>query len=230
MIFYGIQKTTLVDFPGNVAATLFTGGCNMRCPYCHNPELINNLSNLEHISWDQIYSFLQKRKNVLDGVCITGGEPLIHKDIGTIISKIHDLGLLVKIDTNGTEPELLKKLPVDFIAMDIKTSLENYGRIGYTGSADVAELVKKSIDYIIGSGIDHEFRTTLVPGIVDKDDIKKIVKLIKGAQKYSLAQFRPDNTLDPSYGNVQPYTIYELKEIEDILIENRVVYEMRTNY
>lgn len=201
----------------------------MRCPYCHNPELINGLSKLEPISWDDIYSFLKKRKNVLDGVCITGGEPLIHTDIDTIVESIHGLDLKVKIDTNGTAPDYLKKLKVEFIAMDIKTSLENYDRIGYTGAGKVNELVKESASYILTSGIDHEFRTTLAPGIVTKDDMQSIVTLIKGAAKYSLAQFRPENTLDPAYNSIQPYTIYELKEIEDIVKESGIPYEIRMN-
>ena len=230
MQFYGIQKSTLLDYPGEVGSTLFVFGCNFRCPYCHNPELVCNSSNLSPIDWDEIFTYLQKRKNVLGGVCITGGEPLLQRDLPDVIKQIHFLGLKVKIDTNGTRPDMLEKLDLDFIAMDIKTSLSKYHLIGYTGKDDLPQLVKKSIDWIINSNIPHEFRTTVAPNIVTIDDIKNITHLIKGANKYILAQFRPLNTLNPDWGKVEPYSISVLNEMKKIVQDAGINCEIRAGY
>lgn len=227
-MFYDIQKTTLVDYPGEVATTLFTGGCNMLCPFCHNPELIQ-INGQIPIKWQVIFDFLKKRSNVLGGVCITGGEPLLY-ELGEVIKDIHSLGLKVKIDTNGTFPQKLIKLNVDYIAMDIKTSLEKYRMLGYNGEKEISEQIKGSIDYIITSNIDHEFRTTVVPGIVTINDIKEIVQLIVGAKKYVLAQFRPKNTFDKGYEKITPYPINVLEEMGTIIKETNIPYEIRANY
>jgi pyruvate formate lyase activating enzyme len=231
MQFYGIQRTTLLDYPGEVATTIFTKGCNFRCSYCHNPDLVNDTGKLKPIQWKDIFAFLKKRKNVLGGVCITGGEPLINDGLKDIIEDIHSIGLKVKIDTNGSLPERLSILQADYIAMDIKTSLEKYGLVGYVGDiADLAVKIKGSIDWIITSGVLHEFRTTVVPGIVDKDDITKIAPILKGAQKYVLAQFRPFNTLDPELEKTMPYDKAMIEEMKDIVQEHGIICELRNNY
>lgn len=230
MKFYGIQKTTLIDFPGEVAATIFTAGCNLRCPYCHNPELINNIEQLEAIDWQDIYVFLQKRKNVLGGVCITGGEPLLHDKIAEVINDIHSLGLKVKVDTNGTFPGKLADLNVDFIAMDIKTSLDKYSLLGYQGKSDIKKLINKSLEYILNSGTDYEFRTTVVPEIVTIKDIEKIIPLIKGAKKYTLAQFRPGNTLAEDFKTIHPYPLDVLEKMKDLVESHNIPCEIRANY
>lgn len=227
MKFGGIQKTTLLDFPGEVAATLFVMGCNFRCPYCHNPDLVNSDERLKVIEWQEIYEFLSKRRNVLGGVCITGGEPLLYDEMPKIIDKIHKLGLKVKIDTNGSLPERLKNLNCDYIAMDIKTSLDKYKLIKYQKGDDITILISNSIRWIIESGIQHEFRTTVVPEIVTIEDIKEITKIIKGAQKYNLAQFRPKNTLEKDYENKEPYPISIIQEMREIIVNSQIECEIR---
>ena len=133
MQFYGFQKCTLLDFPGEVAATLFVRGCNFRCPFCHNRELVVDTDKILPFDTEEIFKYLEKRKNVLGGVCITGGEPLLYDELPGVIEKIHKLGLKVKIDTNGSKPGMLAKIKVDCIAMDIKTSFEKYNLMKYTG-------------------------------------------------------------------------------------------------
>lgn len=230
MQFYGIQKNTLIDYPGEVAATLFTFGCNFHCPYCHNPELIKKNDKIKPIDWDEICKFLQKRKNVLGGVCITGGEPLLQKELPDIIKQIHSIGLKVKIDTNGSFPDRIIQCNSDYIAMDIKSSLNKYKHVSFFANNELSNLLQKSINLIIKSKIPHEFRTTVVPEIVDITDIKEIVKLIKGAEKYVLAQFRPKNTLDPHWENIIPYPISVLEEMKEIVKSEGIKCEIRGGY
>lgn len=230
MKFYGFQKLTLLDYPEEVAATLFTGGCNFRCPFCHNPELIFLENSSNEIEWKTIYEYLKKRKNMLGGVCITGGEPLLYDDIGDYIDQIKSLGLKVKLDTNGSNPNLLKTLHVDYIAMDIKTSLEKYHLVGCSWIKDIVSLIRESIDYVLNLNMKYEFRTTVVPELVTIDDIKKICELIKGARKYTLAQFRPKNLLDPSWEKIVPYKEETLKEMKLIAEEYKINCDLRINY
>jgi pyruvate formate lyase activating enzyme len=231
MQFYGIQKVTLIDFPETVATTIFTSGCNFSCPFCHNPELVLKNKNIIPIDFSDIMAFLEKRKNLIQGVCITGGEPLLEKELPEAIDKIHSLGFKVKLDTNGSLPESLKKCKVDYIAMDIKTSFEKYNLIGCKGNLDdLTVKLKDSIAWIKSSGINHEFRTTVVPEIVTMDDIKKISIELKGAAKYVLAQFRPKNTLDKKYESVIPYPISVLKEMKNIIDNSGILCEIRSNY
>ena len=152
MKIYGLQKTTLLDYPHEVASTIFIFGCNFRCPYCHNPELVKDTGKIEPIEWSEVLKFLKKRKNHLGGVCITGGEPLLNEELINIVKEIHSIGLKVKIDTNGSKPEFLKKLNADYIAMDIKTSLEKYSMIDYKGSNKMHVLIsvmKLSLQYYL---------------------------------------------------------------------------------
>ncbi|HAK45157.1 MAG TPA: anaerobic ribonucleoside-triphosphate reductase activating protein, partial [Spirochaeta sp.] len=195
---YGLNKTTLIDFPGKVASTIFTRGCNLRCPYCHNPDFVSGTDVPDLFTWGEITDYLKKRSHLLGGVCITGGEPLLHDDLPDNISDIHGLGLEVKIDTNGTLPDKLRHLKVDYIAMDIKTSLEDYVRLGFTGDdSELAGRITESIRIVKESGIPHHFRTTVVPGFVSIKVIKDILKLVEGEGTYVLQGFRPGNTLDP---------------------------------
>lgn len=230
MQFYDLLKTTLLDYPGEVAATLFTFGCNLRCPYCHNPELV--LADLKPtpLEWEIIANYLKKRSKVLSGVCITGGEPLINDfdEFKFFVDKIHSLGLKVKLDTNGTFPDKLKKLPVDFIAMDIKTSLYKYNLVGKV--PDIEEKIKESINYIKICKIDYEFRTTVVPNIVTIDDIYEITTYLTGAKKYILAQFRPTKTLNPDWVNKESYPIKVLEEMKQIVIDAGISCELRADY
>jgi len=230
MTYYGIQKHTLIDFPGEVACTLFTFGCNFRCPYCHNPELINGKEKLTPVSGEEVIEFLKKRKKLLGGVCITGGEPLMNKEIIDDIKLFKSLGFKIKIDTNGSFPQNLKKAEADYIAMDIKTSFRKYHYAGYQGRDDIIKKITKSINWIIDSGIDHEFRTTVVPYMVDVDDIKDIIKAIKGAKKYVLSQFRAQKTLESDWSEIKPYPLIKLEEMKKLVQEFGINCEIRAGY
>ena len=188
----GIQKLTLLDYPGLVACTVFTLGCNMRCPFCHNSLLVTKADEAEVYPEEEFFKFLTKRRGVLDGVCITGGEPLIHADAGEFIAKIKAMGYKVKLDTNGSFPdrleEILKSGNVDYVAMDIKNSPEKYAdTVGIPGF-DVSK-IKRSIEVIRASGIDHEFRTTVVSPLHSAESIAEAVEMIKGEEKYFLQNF-----------------------------------------
>ncbi len=210
----GIQKTSLLDFPDKISAIVFTQGCNFRCGYCHNPELIvlkNEASNID------FFEFLKTRQGKLDGVVITGGEPCLQKDLIDFIKRIKDMGFLVKLDTNGTMPEVLKSaLPlVDYVAMDIKAPIEKY--------PDIVRVkinpnkILESISLIINSGVDYEFRTTVVKSQLGYDDFGQIGKLIKGAKRYYLQKFVPSKTLDENLMKETTYSTEEFEQIKNIL-------------
>lgn len=212
---YGLQKVTLTDYPEEVAATLFTTGCNLRCPYCHNAELAAGETPAAFLSLDKIFAYLEKRKTVLTGVCITGGEALLDPNLSLIIDTLHQLGLKVKLDTNGTLPNRLRQSKVDFIAMDIKTSLAKYPLLG-AAAPNLASQLKESIHYILHSGIPHEFRTTCMPGLVGEAEIREISRLIQGCDRYALAQFNPQKTLDPKAAEVEPWPFKQLQHFQQI--------------
>lgn len=220
----GLQKLTLVDYPSKIAATVFLTGCNFKCGFCHNPELINVgrrtvLRNYGGLSSVQFFKFLDSKIGLIDGICITGGEPTINFDLLEFIKKIKDLGFLVKLDTNGSNPEMLEKIIqeklIDFIAMDIKTSLDKYKQ-AINVKIDL-ENIKKSVEIIKNSGIDYEFRTTVVPGIVEKEDIEKIGEWLQDAKKFALQQFRNQKVLNKEFEKIQPYSEQTLKEFKKIL-------------
>ena len=191
MLIHGLQKMTLLDFPENVACTVFFGGCDLRCPYCHNFELVDGTA--EPIMDDEeFFSFLKKRVGLLDGVAITGGEPLLRKDLPEFIRMIRELGFKVKLDTNGNHPDELKALLeeglVDYVAMDIKNSLPKYAVT--TGLADFdTSNIEKSIEIIMHSGVSYEFRTTVVKELHDDSSFEAIGKMISGATHYYLQAF-----------------------------------------
>ncbi len=227
----GLQKLTLIDYPGKVAATVFLVGCNFRCPYCHNPELVvsSTSSGQAQIKESSFFKFLDERKNFLDGVCITGGEPTIHNDLPNFINKIKKRGFLVKLDTNGSNPDMLKKLVqenlIDYIAMDIKTSISKYIKVK---ARDKIYSISKSINIIRASKKDYEFRTTVVPEIVDENDINEIGQWLKGAKKIALQQFRPEKVLDPALNNIKPYSLQDLEKMLQILKPHVETVELRT--
>ena len=192
MEIHGIQKMTLLDYPEKVACTIFTARCNFRCPFCHNASLVTHVDAAAAISEEEVFSFLAKRQGILDGVCITGGEPLLQPDIEEFIRKVKELGYQVKLDTNGSFPEKLKKIVsaglVDYVAMDIKNSRESYGKtIGIEGY-DTGN-VEKSIQYLMSGSVPYEFRTTVVQEFHQRTDFESIGKWIEGADKYYLQQF-----------------------------------------
>lgn len=217
----GFDKLTLLNYPDKVACTIFTSGCNLRCPFCHNSGLVTN--NYNEISFDSIYEYLKKRIGILDGVCITGGEPLIHADIKDYIKKIKDLGYLVKIDTNGCNPKLLKELIdlklVDYIAMDIKNI---YSKYDITSGVKVnIDNIKKSISIIENSGIDYEFRTTIVKEFHSTQDIKEILSYISSNSNYCIQNFKNSN--DVFNRNLSSFSENELVEMKNE-INNKNIY------
>jgi len=190
--FYGLQKLSLLDYPGHMAATLFTGGCNFRCPFCHNKSLVFLDDNAEAIDHQSILDYLLKRKGVLDGVCVTGGEPLLYPSIKNYLKVFKEMGLSVKLDTNGTNPKVLKELVdkglVDYVAMDIKNCPKKYPMTIGIEDYDLTN-IKESIKYLLDDNVDYEFRTTVVKEFHEADDFKEIGKLIKGAKRYFLQKF-----------------------------------------
>jgi pyruvate formate lyase activating enzyme len=206
----GILKTTLLDYPGTMATTLFTPSCNMRCPFCHNSDLVLN-DNLNIISEEEILSFLKKRKNVLEGVCITGGEPTLQKDLIPFIKDVKSLGYKIKLDTNGLNPKIIENIThnklVDYIAMDIKNSLDKYNIT--CGTTINISNIKESVDIIMESGIDYEFRTTIIKQFHNEEDLINIGKWLRGATDYYLQQYK--------YGekqlNDQVYSYYNKEEL-----------------
>ena len=193
MILKGLQKTTLLDYPEKLACTVFTGGCNFRCPFCHNASLVLRPSDVKEISEESFFSYINKRKGLLDGVCITGGEPLLNKDIEDFISRIKSLGFLVKLDTNGAFPDrleaLLDKGLVDYVAMDVKNSPAKYATTaGLEDKLDLS-LIERSIKIIMNKAPDYEFRTTVVRELHTKEDIEEISKWLVGTRRYFLQKY-----------------------------------------
>ncbi|MDE1920818.1 MAG: anaerobic ribonucleoside-triphosphate reductase activating protein [Candidatus Omnitrophica bacterium] len=188
----GFQKFSLIDYPGKMAAIVFTQGCNFRCPYCHNRELVLPEEFKEPIPQEEVMGFLKRRRCQLEGVVITGGEPTEQADLVPFIGSVKELGYQVKLDTNGSRPQVIRETIqrrlVDYIAMDVKTSLEKYQKA--IGVRFPAEIIKESIDLIKGSGIQHEFRTTVVQPFCDQEDVSKVSILVNGAQTYRLQTFR----------------------------------------
>ena len=213
MLIKGIQKTTLLDFPGRVACTIFTGGCNFRCPFCHNASLVTEMDD-SNIPTEDIFNYLKKRKGILDGVCITGGEPLLQPDLEDFINEIRALGLSVKLDTNGSRPEQLKALMdkglLDYIAMDIKSSASNYSQAA--GTDKYMDSVECSIDLLMSSDIPYEFRTTVVRELHTPNDILDIAKRIRGTERYFLQGFKDSGNLIE-----EGYSAYSTEEMQSIL-------------
>lgn len=215
---YGLQKLTLLDYPGKMAATIFTGGCNFRCPFCHNRSLVFLNENEGEIDQDIIFDYLEQRKKMLDGVCITGGEPLLHKGLEGFIRTIKDKGLLVKLDTNGTNYEGLKNLVeqglVDYVAMDIKNTLDKYAETVGLGQFDTSQ-IEKSVAYLKEGHVDYEFRTTVVKEFHEDTDFEKLGEWLKGANHYYLQNFETQGTCIKE--GLHEIGNDRLKEIENIV-------------
>ena len=192
MLLRGLQKTTLLDFPGKVACTVFTGGCNFRCPFCHNASLIENLASDERLSEENFFAFLTKRRGLTDGVCITGGEPLLQKDIIPFIERIKSMGFLVKLDTNGSYPEVLEALIsrslVDYVAMDIKNAKDEYLKTA-GARTDVLPAIEKSVALLKEGRVPYEFRTTVVRGYHTEETMEKIGAWLGDVPHYFIQNF-----------------------------------------
>ncbi len=224
----GIQKLTLLDYPGKTSCTVFTGGCNFRCPFCHNASLVLNPNENNPFSDDVFFEFLDSRKKLLDGVSITGGEPLLQKDIADFCGKVKERGFSVKLDTNGSFPDILSGLIadglVDYVAMDIKNSFSSYCKTVGLSEMDFDPL-KKSISVLLKSGIDFEFRTTVVKELHSIDDFYEIADMIKGAPKYYLQSFRPaENQIGA--GLTEPSYAF-LRQAADLMISQGIDTEIR---
>lgn len=212
----GLVKTTLLDYPGKVACTVFTYGCNFRCEFCHNALLVTE-ENHDNISEDEFFTFLSKRQGILDGVCISGGEPTLQRDLPQFIKKIKDMGFCVKLDTNGYEPEILRSLIdeslVDYVAMDIKSSPEGYSSI--CGVNIDIDKIKTSVDILKQGKVDYEFRTTCVKEYHTKEDFQRIALWLEGDSKYFLQHFEDSGNLIGN--NLSAFTKEETEEIEKII-------------
>lgn len=228
MIINGFQKLTLLDYPGRVACTIFTAGCNMRCPFCHNASLVTHIDSDNTFGTEEVLDYLKKRQGILEGVCITGGEPLLQPDIKEFIAEIKNLGYSVKLDTNGTFPEKLKELVneglVDYVAMDIKNSKAKYKKTAGIENLDLSK-IEESVDFLINGNIDFEFRTTIVNEFHTVDDIQDIVVWLKGAHKYFLQNFVDSGDLIGQ--GLTPVTLEKLKEMREKATETIPNVELR---
>ena len=198
MVISGFQKLTLVDYPEHIACLIFTQGCNFRCPFCHNSDLVNGMDSKNQISEKEILDYLEKRKGLIDGICISGGEPLLQKDIAIFMKLVKEKGLKVKLDTNGSKPQILKKLIqdnlVDYVAMDVKNSFSNYDQTSGVVNIDLKK-VKESIEILKNSNIDYEFRTTVVKELHSFEDLKLICEYLGKNVKYYLQNYRDCETV-----------------------------------
>ncbi len=218
----GLQKTSLVDFPPYISCTVFISCCNFRCGFCHNKDLVDDSPELKEIKESEILEFLDLRKKILDGVCITGGEPTLYPDIKGVISKIKEKGFKVKLDTNGSNPLILKELIdsrlIDYIAMDIKNSMQRYSETCCV-SVDI-DKIKDSIDLIKNSDIGYEFRSTLVPRLHSKEDVDKIGSWLKGSKRFVIQNFRANNNvIDDKYKGINGFSRENLMKFKEILMK-----------
>lgn len=222
MIIGGLQKVTLIDFPDKIACTVFLSGCNFRCPWCYSKELVlpQNIATQPKIPEKQFFDFLKTRQNLLSGVVVCGGEPTINEELAQFIKKIKKMNFSIKLDTNGSNPRALQGLfkdrLLDYVAMDIKQNpkIKNQKYNKATGvKIDLAK-IKESINLIKNSGIDYEFRTTVVPHIHTKEDIIEIAKWLSPAKKYYLQNFRPEKTIDPAFEEKRPLSDEDLLDIQ----------------
>ena len=223
MIIHGLQKLTLVDYPGKCACILFSGACNFRCPFCQNGSLVLEPENEPVIPDGEIFSFLEKRKRMLEGVVVTGGEPTINADLIPFLGRIKALGYAVKLDTNGYMPSVLKDAVrsgyVDYVAMDIKTSLDEYSILSGV-KADTSR-IQESIDFLLSGEVDYEFRTTVVKELHHASNFKKIGETIKGAKRYFLQSFVPsEDTISTGFTTPSLEDLQNYKEILNSYIEN----------
>lgn len=219
----GLNKTTLLDYPGCVAATVFAGGCNFRCPFCHNGDLVLHSAKMKEYSEEEILAFLNKRKNVLEGVCVTGGEPTLYSDLPEFIAKIKAMGYKVKLDTNGSNPKMLKRLVegklVDYVAMDIKAPVSEYNKV--CGVQVDTESVQQSVDYLKQGEVPYEFRTTVVKELHTKQDILEIGQWILGAENYYLQSYREtDENICKGFSAMEKEELFELEEKLNKYIKN----------
>ena len=212
---------SLLDYPGVISSVIFTGGCNLRCPFCQNPDLVDpqRCARLPTLSPQAVMADLASRQGFVDGVVITGGEPTIQDDLSDFLRDVRRMGMVVKLDTNGIRPGLLATFLseglVDYVALDLKTSPECYPEA--VGCDLDVSLVTRSVTLLKDGDVDYEFRTTCVPGVVDDEAIAALEPWLRGARRYALQQYRPAVTLDPSYGQLLPYPFSKLESWSELV-------------
>jgi pyruvate formate lyase activating enzyme len=228
MIIGGWQKCTFIDFPGKIAAILFTQGCDFRCPYCHNRSLWAREAEFP-VEWETIVEFLKTRKRKLDGVVISGGEPTLQKDLPEILAQIRELGFATKLDTNGHRPDIVNKLLeadlLDFIAMDLKHLPAHY--IEACGVGVLPENILRSVELIKNSSIDHEFRTTVVPGLHRPEDLPALAPIVRGARRFTLQNFVPTHAADAAFRARKPFDPAELEKLRPVFAPIVEIFTIR---
>lgn len=220
MLIRGLQKTSLVDYPGEICTTIFVGGCNLQCRYCFNGDLVVGAVSVSLIPGAEVLDFLKKRASLVEAVCITGGEPTLQKGLLNFLGDLRRLKLKIKLDTNGTRPEIVRRVLseglADYMAVDIKAPFAKYPAITGATWRDV-ENIRQTVNLLREGGLEHEFRTTVVPVLLDEEDIVDIAKTLAGCRRYFLQQFRPGpNLLDPALSNLKPYPPEKMKQMADL--------------
>lgn len=217
----GWIKSSLIDYPGRIAASLFCGGCNFRCPNCHNADIVLRPDQHPDLSEDEIWAFFERRRGLLDGAVISGGEPTLQSDLLPFAERLHGMGFLVKLDTNGYLPSVLEEMLsahlVDYVAMDVKAPLNKYPQA--TDAAVNVKRIQRTIDLLFEAEVEYEFRTTVVPGLLVEDDVVQIARLVAGARCLYLQQFVPRNTLDPEMMTRTPYPPERIRAMADLARE-----------
>ncbi|MDH5419629.1 MAG: anaerobic ribonucleoside-triphosphate reductase activating protein [Candidatus Bathyarchaeota archaeon] len=216
----GFVDLSLVDWDGKLSSVFFVPSCNFRCPFCYNSTLVLHPERVETIPFERVEGYLKKQRGWIDGICVTGGEPMLHEDLPDICSKLKKMGFLVKIDTNGTNPTMMKELMdrglVDYIAVDIKAPLtvEEYSKATGINAEKLVGKVKETVEILLRSKMDYEFRTTVVPTLHEEENIKEICDGIKGCRKYVLQKFNVSlgkTTIDPEFSKLKPFTDEEMR-------------------
>jgi pyruvate formate lyase activating enzyme len=215
----GLEKFAAKDFPGYISSTVFLGNCNFRCPYCHNADLVLRPESLPTLPLDYFLCYLDARKNWLEAICISGGEPLLETDLEDLVRVVKERNLLIKVDTNGSLPARLEDLfrqgLVDYVAMDVKAPLERYKEV--TRSEVRPEDISRTIKLVRSSGIRHIFRTTVVPGLVGRNDLLKIAQMLEGEDIFQIQPFIPANTVDKRFLQVNPFSREEIEEMAGLV-------------
>jgi len=233
MEFKGFIKTSVIEYPGKIVSLAFVGGCNFRCPFCQNPDLVLNSRSLPSTGEKEVIDYLLSKRKWLDGLVITGGEPMLEKDLPNFLSKIKKEGFLVEIETNGTNPGMLRDLVkgslVDYLALDIKAPFEweKYSKAAGIVDETLFGKVKESVKILLRSDIDYELRTTVVPGLVDQEDVISIARSFGSVKKYVLQQFAPKVTLDKQYEKIEPYSKDKLEEMKEKIADYVEFCEIR---
>jgi len=216
----GLIGVSLVDWDGKVASVIFLPGCNMRCPFCYNTKLVLHPNEMPTIQFGKVKDYLKKNKGWIDGVVLTGGEPTLHEELPVLCEEIKKLGLLVKLDTNGTNPSMVRELIgrrlVDYVAMDVKAPLteDAYSRASGVDMTELLKSVEETIDTLLDSRVEYEFRTTLVPTLHEASNIEKICERIKGCRKYALQNFKADvETINPNFQGLKPFSKTEIENL-----------------